>query len=195
LKGEEYMVKLTRIYTRGGDKGKTSLGHGKRVLKTDARIEVIGAVDESNAAIGLIECSAQKDLMEIIKRIQNDLFDVGADLCVPEQDNTKGKLRITSDQVQFLEKTIDRYNARLNPLTSFVLPGGSRSSAGLHFARTVVRRAERRACLLHLENGINPEIIRYLNRLSDLLFVLARVMNDNGQNDVLWIPGGFKDSQ
>ena len=185
------MVKLTRIYTRGGDKGKTSLGQGKRVSKADARIEAIGDVDESNAVIGLIDCSSHQEIEDIIKRLQNDLFDLGADLCVPELEGRQDKLRITSDQVEFLERTIDHYNAKLEPLSSFVLPGGSRSSAGFHLARTVVRRAERRVCSLQLKSKINPELVRYLNRLSDLLFVLARVMNNQGQSDILWVPGGI----
>jgi len=184
------MVKLTRIYTRGGDKGRTSLGQGKRVSKADARIEAIGAVDESNAALGMIDCIAHPEMTELVHRLQNDLFDLGADLCIPESPNDAGKLKVTPDQVNFLEKTIDLYNAKLEPLNSFVLPGGSRISAELHLARTVIRRAERRVCSLQLQNNVNPEIIRYLNRLSDLLFVLARALNNQGRDDILWVPGG-----
>lgn len=184
------MVKLTRIYTRGGDKGKTSLGEGTRVYKSDARIEAIGAVDESNAVIGLIDCVALKEMHALLQQIQNDLFDLGADLCIPDLQTTKVKLKITAAQVEFLEKAIDSYNANLAPLTSFVLPGGTRLSAHLHFARTVVRRAERRVCSLQQQCDINPDIIRYLNRLSDLLFVLARTANDQGRLDILWVPGG-----
>jgi cob(I)alamin adenosyltransferase len=182
------MVQLTRIYTRGGDKGKTALGNAKRVVKHDLRIEAIGDVDESNAALGLIECSSSAEMKTLIHRLQNDLFDLGADLCVPEDSQTK--LKVTPKQVTYLETEIDKYNARLKPLNSFVLPGGSSLSASLHYARTVVRRAERRVCELAGSESINPEIIKYVNRLSDLLFVLARVANNDGQDDILWVPGG-----
>lgn len=184
------MVQLTRIYTRGGDKGKTALGNATRVVKNDVRIEAIGDVDESNAAIGLIDCYSVAELRPLIQTLQNDLFDVGADLCVPDIDDTQNKLKVTPEQVKALETEIDTYNARLNPLNSFVLPGGSQLSASLHFVRTVVRRAERRVCELNQQCSLNPEIIKYLNRLSDLLFVLARVANNNGQDDILWVPGG-----
>jgi cob(I)alamin adenosyltransferase len=189
---EMKMVRLTRIYTRGGDKGKTSLGEGSRVFKHDGRIEAIGAVDESNAALGLVQCSSDHKMTQLLRHLQNDLFDVGADLCVP--DITLAKLKITVEQVVFLEKTIDAYNALLAPLTSFVLPGGSLMSAQLHFARTVVRRAERRVCALHVDSTVNADVIRYLNRLSDLLFVLARVANNEGKDDVLWVPGRSQSS-
>lgn len=181
------MVTLTRIYTKSGDKGKTSLGNGKRVTKNDLRIETIGTVDEANATIGLCRLHANGDIDKLLSRIQNDLFDVGADLCMPEGEG----LRIIKKQTLFLEKSIDQYNDDLAPLTSFVLPGGSLLATTLHLARTVVRRAERLACGLKEESPIlNEELIRYLNRLSDLLFVLARIANNKGIDDVLWVPGG-----
>ncbi|MBX9805623.1 MAG: cob(I)yrinic acid a,c-diamide adenosyltransferase [Alphaproteobacteria bacterium] len=181
------MVHLTRIYTRGGDKGKTSLGSGERVSKSDARINAIGDVDEANAAIGWVREYTPKTIDPLLMRIQNDLFDLGADLCVP-----KGKpdsLRIVDCQVDYLEKKIDDLNQHLEPLTSFILPGGSKSSAALHLARTIVRRAERSLIHLHQIQPINFEAIKYLNRLSDLLFVLCRHVNGNGKEDVLWVPG------
>lgn len=184
------MVQLTRIYTRGGDKGKTALGNATRVSKNDVRIEAIGNVDECNAALGLVDCSRSAEMKKLIQRLQNDLFDVGADLCVPDEDSSQNKLKVTAKQVQDLENEIDTYNSRLKPLNSFVLPGGSQLSASLHFVRTVVRRAERSVCALNQSTLINPEVIKYLNRLSDLLFVLARVANNNGEDDILWVPGG-----
>lgn len=190
------MVHLTRIYTRGGDKGKTSLGSGTRVSKSDDRIQAIGEVDEANATIGWArECLKEQSdqplsfssLDGLLSRIQNDLFDLGADLCVPEESETA--LRIVTSQVDYLEKTIDEVNQNLESLTSFVLPGGSKGSAALHVARTVVRRAERALIHLHHNQPVNPECLKYLNRLSDLLFVLCRHVNDNGRKDVLWVPG------
>lgn len=180
------MVQLTRIYTKGGDKGKTSLGNGQRVLKSSPRIEAIGQVDEVNAFIGL--CAHEpSSVCNLLKKIQMDLFDLGADLCMPENDQTK--LKITPDHVLMLEEMIDHYNQALAPLNSFVLPGGSILSSYLHIARTVTRRAERFLCGLHQDEPLNPQTIIYLNRLSDLLFVLGRYMNDKGAKDVLWIPG------
>lgn len=181
------MVQLTRIYTRGGDKGKTSLGSGMRVLKSDARIQAIGDVDEANAAIGWARQSAEKSIDALLARIQNDLFDLGADLCMPEEK--EGALRVIASQVEFLEKKIDTLNAELEPLNSFVLPAGSSSSTALHMARTVVRRAERSLVALNKNQPINGEAVKYLNRLSDLLFVLGRHANDKGKKDVLWVPG------
>lgn len=181
------MVRLTRIYTRGGDKGETSLGSGSRVLKSDARIEAIGDVDEANATIGWVRQHTSKTIDGLLTRIQNDLFDLGADLCIPEEK--PDALRIIASQVDFLEKEIDGYNQSLEPLTSFVLPGGSKASAALHLARTVVRRAERSLIKLHQAQAVNAEAIKYLNRLSDLLFVLCRYLNDKGKKDVLWVPG------
>jgi len=184
------VVKLTKIYTRGGDSGETSLGGGARVGKDDPRVEAYGAVDEANAAIGAarLHCSGESD--EILVRIQNDLFDLGADLCRP--DDVEGALRIVAAQVERLEQEIDAMNLKLAPLDSFVLPGGSAASAALHVARTVVRRAERLSVALAGESDVNPLTIQYLNRLSDHLFQLARVNNDGGAGDVLWRPGATR---
>ena len=188
------MVRLTRIYTKGGDKGETSLGNGARVAKHDPRVAAYGTVDEANAAIGLArlhlgETAAEADA--ILGRVQNDLFDLGADLCRPESDapSEHPPLRVTDGQVARLESEIDRLNADLAPLTSFVLPGGTAGAAYLHLARTVARRAEREMTALAQIEAVNPEAIRYINRLSDLLFVLARSLNDGGAQDVLWEPG------
>ena len=181
------MVQLTRIYTKSGDKGKTSLGNSTRVLKDDSRIEVIGAVDEANASIGWALEFVEGDCFSLLKGIQNDLFDLGADLCVPD-DSTQA-LRITAAQVEYLEVQIDEINKNLSPLKSFILPGGSKASAALHMARTIVRRAERNLITLSKIDSVNPELIKYLNRLSDLLFVMCRQVNNNGANDILWIPG------
>jgi cob(I)alamin adenosyltransferase len=187
------MVQLTRIYTRGGDKGKTSLGTGQRVAKFNPRVAAYGTVDEANATIGLARLHVAPDIDAMLTRIQNDLFDVGADLCTPEQEDPPyPPLRVTAPQVDWLEGEIDRINEKLEPLRSFVLPGGSAASAYLHLARTTVRRAERDVSLLASEEEINPETVRYLNRLSDLLFVLGRHANDGGQGDVLWKPGAHR---
>lgn len=195
------MVKLNRIYTRTGDDGTTGLGTGGRVGKDEPRVEAYGTVDEANAVIGsaiamagAFETGALGDrVLTILRDIQHDLFDVGADLCIPigPGETAGSKLRVTPAQVDRLERLIDEYNEGLGALTSFVLPGGSRLAAGLHVARTVVRRAERRVVTLRgLENAETSEVVvRYLNRLSDLLFVLARAANDNGATDVLWVPG------
>ena len=194
------MVRLTRMYTRGGDKGETSLGDGSRVLKQSLRVEAYGTVDEANAAIGLarlhLGSDAEADAM--LARIQNDLFDLGADLCTPEKgrraprDRTTGALRIVAAQVERLEREIDAMNAALRPLDSFILPGGMPAAAYLHLARTVTRRAERLVCSLAAAESVNPEAIKYLNRLSDHLFVLGRRVNDNGAKDVLWQPGATR---
>jgi cob(I)alamin adenosyltransferase len=192
------MVKLTRIYTKGGDKGETSLGRGERVAKHDPRVEAYGTVDEANSVIGLARAAVERTLKndahrahvdEMLKRIQNDLFDLGADLCTIEAKQGSEALRIAASQTGRLEHEIDAMNAALSPLTSFVLPGGSEASAWLHLARTVARRAERRMTALAAEQPVSPEAIRYINRLSDHLFVLARRLNDNGAADVLWVPG------
>ncbi len=189
-------MKLTRIYTRGGDKGKTSLGDGTRVPKQSLRVEAYGTVDEANAAIGLARLHTTGDEDAMLARIQNDLFDLGADLCTPEGGSRgAGALRIVAAQVKRLETEIDRLNAELAPLNSFVLPGGSSASAYLHVARTVTRRAERLACALAVAEPVNPEAIKYLNRLSDHLFVLGRRLNDNGAQDVLWRPGLTRNDQ
>jgi cob(I)alamin adenosyltransferase len=185
------MVRLTRIYTRGGDRGQTSLGDGGRVAKHDLRVAAYGTVDEANAVIGLarLHTEALEDAM--LARIQNDLFDLGADLCRPGDDpDEAGALRIQPRQVQRLESEIDDLNAALAPLDSFVLPGGRPAAAYLHQARTVVRRAERLTTELATREPVNPIAIQYLNRLSDHLFVLARHLNDRGKADVLWVPGG-----
>ena len=188
------MVKLNRIYTKSGDKGRTTLGDGASVPKHALRVEAYGTVDEANAAIGLaVTAVSDSSLRNSLLHIQNELFDLGADLCVPMAagEATGKALRVTPHQVERLEKLIDEHNARLEPLSSFVLPGGSPAAARLHFARTVVRRAERLvAHLLEVEpDATNPQTMIYLNRLSDLLFVLARVANEDGGSDILWKPG------
>ncbi len=197
------MVRLTRIYTKGGDKGETSLGSGARVAKHDPRVAAYGTVDEANATIGLARLhlgDAQGEADAILGRVQNDLFDLGADLCRPETPKSGAPsepppppppppLRVTAGQVARLEGEIDRLNADLAPLKSFVLPGGTAGAADLHLARTVARRAEREMTALAQTEAVNPEAIRYINRLSDLLFVLARALNDGGAQDVLWEPG------
>lgn len=186
------MVTLTRIYTRGGDKGRTSLGDGRRVDKHDLRVQAYGTVDEANAAIGLVRLHTKRDKSTdaMLQRIQNDLFDLGADLCTPETGRkAQGALRVTAAQVARLEGEIDRLNARLAPLKSFVLPGGTAPSAYLHLARTVLRRAERDITRLMTSEAVNPAAVKYANRLSDLLFVLARHCNARGKRDVLWVPG------
>ncbi len=180
------MVLLTRIYTKGGDKGKTSLGSKARVLKSSQIIQAIGDVDEGNAIIGLARLHATEEIDTILARIQNDLFDVGADLCIPDAEKSEASLRISAPYVTALENDLDGFNAALPPLTSFVLPAGTPLAATLHHARTVIRRAERSVCALE---SVNPEIICYLNRLSDLLFVLARYANHQAEGDVLWRPG------
>lgn len=190
------MVKLTKIYTRSGDDGRTMLGSGSRVPKTDPRVEAYGTVDEANAALGAAVLACEPGLPAIaalLREIQHDLFDVGADLCTPvvPGEAPDARLRVQADQTARLEELIDEHNAPLGPLTSFVLPGGSAPACALHVARTVCRRAERLvAGLLAAEpETTNAEALRYLNRLSDLLFVLARVANDGGRSDVLWQPG------
>ena len=190
------MVKLNKIYTRTGDDGTTGLGTGERRLKSDLRVEAYGTVDEANSCIGLARLHTAADyatLDAILGRIQNDLFDLGADLATPDDGKPLGyePLRIVASQTKRLETDIDALNANLQPLRSFVLPGGSPASAALHLARTVARRAERLMVALAQVEGerVNPEGIRYINRASDLLFVAARVVNDNGKSDVLWVPG------
>jgi len=186
------MVKLTKIYTRGGDGGETSLGDGKRTSKNSLRVDAFGAVDEANATLGLarLHTTENATVDAILARLQNDLFDLGADLCMPEDGNrAEGALRITVEQGTRLEAEIDTLNADLAPLDSFVLPGGSPASAALHLARTTVRRAERLTVALAAAETVNAHALTYLNRLSDLLFVLARHCNNQGGNDVLWTPG------
>jgi len=190
------MVKLNKIYTRTGDDGTTGLGSGARRLKSDLRVEAYGTVDEANACIGLARlhtAEAYPELDAILSRIQNDLFDLGADLCMPDTGEKLDyePLRIIPAQTARIEADIDALNANLKPLKSFILPGGSPASAALHLARTVSRRAERNMVALAQVEGehVNPDGIRYINRVSDLLFVAGRVVNDNGNTDVLWIPG------
>jgi cob(I)alamin adenosyltransferase len=186
------MVRLTRIYTRGGDRGETSLGDGSRVPKQSLRVEAFGTVDEANAAIGLARLHTGGDDDAMLARIQNDLFDLGADLCTPKDEQSRGALRIAAAQVARLEREIDAMNAALRPLDSFILPGGTPAAAYLHLARTVTRRAERLVCALAAAEPVNPEAVKYLNRLSDHLFVLGRRLNDNGEKDVLWQPGATR---
>ena len=187
------MVRINRVYTRTGDDGSTGLGSGERRPKYDLRLKACGSVDETNAAIGVarLNLTSIPDLDAALGRIQNDLFDLGADLAVPENSAGRERLRVQDGQVARLEREIDDFNARLAPLTSFILPGGSPASAYLHLARTICRRAERDVVELGAkpEETVNPDVVRYLNRLSDLLFVAARVANGNGTADVLWIPG------
>lgn len=182
------MVRLTRIYTRGGDKGKTSLGNGRRVDKHELRVDAYGTVEEANAVVGLARLHTAKDpdADAMLMRIQNDLFDLGADLCQPDGQEA---LRVTQDQIDRLEQEIDRMNAGLAPLDSFILPGGLPAAAYLHLARTVIRRAERQICRLAGVETVNPLAVAYANRVSDHLFVLARRLNGNGADDVLWVPG------
>ena len=185
------MVTLSRIYTKTGDAGQTALGDGSRVAKNHARVTAYGEVDELNAILGLL-ISNVADYAEValVRSIQNELFDLGADLCVPMPESGQDSaLRITAGQVERLEKAIDRLNETLKPLQSFVLPGGGRAAAWLHLARTVCRRAERAVVTLTHNEKINTHALIYLNRLSDFLFVLARVANNGGKTDVLWIPG------
>ena len=214
------MVRLTRIYTRGGDKGTTSLGDGTRVAKHHPRVAAYGTVDETNAVIGEAQVELARAIeklsadakaatpgsetqerlrdrvlaaelaAEFLTRVQNDLLDLGADLCTPEAENPKyPPLRIVAAQVERLEREIDQLNAELEPLNSFVLPGGTDAAAKLHSARTVARRAEREITRFAEEEPVNAEAVRYINRLSDLLFVLARYVNDKGRMDLLWTPG------
>jgi cob(I)alamin adenosyltransferase len=192
------MVVLSRIYTRTGDRGTTALGDGRRVAKDHPRVEAVGAVDELNAVLGLaLRSGVDAEAEDLLRAVQNDLFDLGADLCLPERPrrargnrSARQPLRVTAAQVARLERAIDRFNAPLGTLRSFVLPGGTTASSWLHLGRTVCRRAERRLVTLARAARLNPQALVYLNRLSDLLFVLARRANDGGRADVLWVPGG-----
>jgi len=190
------VVKLNKIYTRTGDAGTTGLGTGERVAKDAARIVAYGTVDETNAAVGLARihlAGGHQGLDAKLARIQNDLFDLGADLCVPDRGETLSyePLRVSQSQVERLEAEIDELNAELQPLKSFVLPGGSPAAAALHVARTVSRRAERDIVTLAARPGetVSPAALKYINRLSDFLFVASRYVNDRGRSDVLWVPG------
>jgi cob(I)alamin adenosyltransferase len=188
-------MRIDVVVTRGGDAGETSLGDGARVRKDAARIEAIGAVDEANAAIGVLRLATREtpDVDAMLARVQNDLFDVGADLSVPGDGGDR--LRLTDTPVARLETEVAAMNDALPKLTSFVLPGGGTGAAYAHLARTLVRRAERAAVRLAAEDTVTPALLRYLNRLSDHLFVLARVLNDNGAGDVLWRPGAHLTTQ
>jgi cob(I)alamin adenosyltransferase len=182
------MIRLDRITTRGGDSGDTSLGDGTRVRKTAARIEAIGAVDEANATIGLLRLHADPASDAMLARVQNDLFDFGADLSVPGAAGER--LRLQDTACLRLEAEGEALRTRIPPLTSFVLPGGTPAAAYAHLARTVTRRAERALVALADSEPLNPVLVRYINRLSDFLFVLGRVLNEDGARDVLWVPGG-----
>ena len=180
-------IRIDRVITRGGDTGQTSLGDGSRVTKDCLRVEAYGTVDEANAAIGLLRLHSEGEADAMLARVQNDLFDVGSDLCVP---GTAGdRLRLTDAPSARLEAEVEAMNAELPALDSFILPGGTPAAAHAHLARTVVRRAERLVVALAREETVNPAVIRFLNRLSDHLFVLGRVLNGNGTSDVAWIPG------
>ena len=187
------MVVLSKIYTRTGDKGETALGNGARVAKYASRVEAYGTVDELNAHLGVARLAAEGAVDRQLSLIQNDLFDLGADLCRPEMEKDAEAeyppLRMTAQQVVRLEDEIDAMNARLEPLRSFILPGGTALAAHLHVCRTVARRAERLAVELQAGETVNPEAVKYLNRLSDWFFVAARIANDEGRDDVLWVPG------
>lgn len=188
------MVKLNKIYTRTGDDGTTGLTSGKRRLKSDLRVDAYGTVDEANACVGMARLRTATEhaaLDAMLALIQNDLFDLGADLSTPDTGEKLEyePLRVVASQVERLEKDIDRLNANLSPLKSFVLNGGTPAAAALHLARTVTRRAERLMVALAQVEKVNADAIRYANRLSDFLFVAARVVNDNGNADVLWVPG------
>ncbi|MDE3029496.1 MAG: cob(I)yrinic acid a,c-diamide adenosyltransferase [Paracoccaceae bacterium] len=190
------MVVLNRIYTKTGDAGETALGNGARVAKHSPRVTAYGTVDETNATVGLARLHALGEMDAALARIQNDLFDLGADLCRPEMEKDAEAayppLRIIASQVARLESEIDAMNANLAPLRSFILPGGSALAAHLHLCRTVSRRAERLAVEAAALEEINPEAIKYLNRLSDWFFVAGRVANDDGKADVLWVPGATR---
>ncbi len=187
-------MKLDRIYTRSGDDGRTSLGDGARLPKFHSRVAAYGSIDEANSVIGIVLLYVDDAVVrDVLTHIQNDLFDVGADLCRPQREHRKVEpLRVSEGQVTWIEEKIDSFNAALAPLDSFVLPGGRRASAYLHHARTVVRRGERDMTEIAYQEPVNSAALRYVNRLSDLLFVLARYLNDSGRADVLWKPGLYR---
>lgn len=188
------MVRLNRIYTRTGDDGSTGLVDGSRVSKSDPRIAVMGDVDEVNSLIGVASTLFAGEELALLRRIQNDLFDLGADLATPGDDFTPSDmaLRIVPAQVEWLEATIDRLNGALAPLTSFILPGGSPAAAALHVARATARRAERTAVAASSTVSLNPLALAYINRLSDMLFVFARYVNQSSDGDILWVPGASR---
>jgi len=187
------MVVLNKIYTKTGDDGTTALGSGRRVPKYDLRVEAYGTLDETNAAIGLARVhtrTADAELDAMLARIQNDLFDLGADLCFPDETkDARGRLNVTDAQVARLESEIDKLNRDLQPLRSFVLPGGSQAASFLHLARTISRRAERLMVALASRESVGEAGLRYINRVSDFLFVASRYANDKGRTDVLWVKG------
>ena len=187
------MVVLNKIYTKTGDAGETALGNGNRVAKHSMRVTAYGTVDEVNATVGLVRLHSDGDLDAALMRIQNDLFDLGAELCTPDMEQDAEKeyppLRVADAQVTRLEDEIDAMNADLEPLRSFILPGGTALAAHMHLCRTVTRRAERLTVELATMEAVNPAAVKYLNRLSDWFFVAGRVVNDNGRADVLWVPG------
>lgn len=188
------MVKLNKIYTRTGDDGTTGLVDGSRLPKHSSRIAAIGKVDEANSAIGLAICAIEDEAQRaVLLRIQNDLFDLGADLATPSEDGdfepSEMVLRMVPSQTEWIERQIDSFNETLEPLTSFVLPGGSEAAARVHLARAATRSAERAIAAMVDQGPVNPAAVAYINRLSDLLFVLARALNDNGKKDVKWVPG------
>jgi cob(I)alamin adenosyltransferase len=188
------MIKIDKVTTRTGDDGRTVLGDGARLPKFHVRIAATGSVDEANSFLGLACLHVGAQTRDILVPIQNDLFDIGADLCRPERSGLKREpLRLSESQVARLEAAIEAQNAKLAPLTSFVLPHGSHGAALLHVARTVVRRAEREIVEIAFQEPVTPAVIRYMNRLSDLLFVLARVENANGRDDVPWVPGANRE--
>ena len=193
------MIKINRIYTRTGDDGTTGLVRGPRRMKYDLRVGCYGTIDEANALVGMarLHTGSMPKIDRLLARIQNDLFDVGSDLATPGTDPAGvTSLRATPAQTEWLEQQIDHYNEGLTPLTSFVLPGGTPLASALHVARTVVRRAERQVVeLMAQEPDVSPAAVTYLNRLSDLLFVMSRVANSNGQSDVLWSPGKFSSQE
>ncbi len=184
------MVRLNKLYTRTGDDGSSGLGEGSRRSKADLRFAALGDIDEANAAIGVARLSASASSDAILARVQNDLFDLGADVCMPDLDAPGERLQIDPSRVAWLESRIDAATDMLDPLKSFILPGGSPAAAPLHLARTVTRRAERSLTALQAREALNPIALAYINRLSDLLFALARLENDGGRADVLWVPGG-----
>ena len=186
------MIKLNKIYTKTGDSGDTARGDGERVLKDSLRVSAYGNVDELNASIGVITLYAETDLRRKLKNIQNDLFDIGADLCVPISNKREERLRLSKNQIETLEADIDEMNSILEPLNSFVLPGGCKSATFLHLARTICRRAERSVVSLRSKEEINDNTLVYLNRLSDWLFVASRVENQENSSEVLWSPGKNK---
>ncbi|MFN3641614.1 MAG: cob(I)yrinic acid a,c-diamide adenosyltransferase [Gemmobacter sp.] len=192
------MVVLSKIYTKTGDAGETALGNGARVAKHALRVQAYGTVDETNATVGLARLHAEGEIDAALARISNDLFDLGADLCLPDMDQDGARewapLRMLEGQVTRLEAEIDAMNARLAPLRSFILPGGTPLAAHLHLCRTVCRRAERLTVELATMEAINTEAVRYLNRLSDWFFVAGRIANDDGARDVLWVPGLTRDA-